>query len=343
MHPRPRPIFVLALVLTLTSAASAEEDPLPQLRVGVIGLDTSHAIAFTQLLNNPDAPAELANCRVVIAYPPGSPDIVSSTRRVPQYTQQIKEMGVTIADSIEHLVQQVDVVLLESNDGRPHLQQAMPVLAARKPMFVDKPVAGSLSDAIALYEAARHYECPLFTSSSLRFIGGAQEVRQGAIGDVVGCDTYGPCSLEPTHPDLFWYGIHATEALFTVMGTGCQSVRRVNTPGTDLVVGIWDGQRIGTFRGIRDGKGGFGGIAFGSSGHRSLGPFAGYQPLVVQIVQFFRTRKPPVDERETLEIYAFMEGADKSKLQDGARVDLEELFQEARKKAIARLAEWKLP
>jgi len=233
-------------------AATATAKPL---RVGIIGLDTSHAVAFTQILNDPKATEDVADCRVVAAYPKGSPDILSSTERVPDYTVKVRDLGVEIVDSIEALVEKVDVVLLETNDGRPHLEQVLPVFKAGKAVFIDKPIAGSLTDAVAIFEAARIYKAPVFSSSSLRYTTTAQAIRGGKIGEVKGCDAYSPCSLEATHPDLYWYGIHGVETLFTIMGSGCESVSRLSTPGIDLAAGVWKGGRVGTFRGIRTPEG----------------------------------------------------------------------------------------
>jgi len=315
----------------------AQAEP-KQLRAGIIGLDTSHAIAFTKALNDPEAAADIANCRVVAAYPKGSPDIESSVVRVPKYTKEMRNLGVEIVDSIEELLEKVDVVMLETNDGRPHLEQALPVLRAGKPMFVDKPIAGSLADAVAIFEAATRYRVPVFSSSSLRYSEGAQALRAGTIGDIAGCDAYSPCSLEKTHPDLFWYGIHGVETLFTVMGAGCQSVSRTSSDDADVAVGLWDGGRIGTFRGIRGSKSGYGGTAFGTKGIQPIGPYGGYRPLVVEIVNFFRTGIEPISRQETLEIYAFMEAADESKRQGGGPITLQSVLSKARHEAAERLA-----
>jgi len=321
------------LLLTVT-AHSAD---VPKLRAGIIGLDTSHVIAFTKMLNAADVASELANCRVVAAYPKGSPDIESSVTRVPKYTAQVKEMGVEIVDSIETLIDKVDVVLLETNDGRPHLKQIIPAIKAGKPVFIDKPIAGSLVDAIAIFEFAKKHNVPVFSSSSLRYGKNSQAVRHGSIGKVTDCVTQSPASLEKTHPDLFWYGIHGVESLFTVMGTGCQAVKRGKTAdGKIEVVGSWPGNRSGTFR---EGKG-YSGTAQGSKGETAVGSYDGYRPLLVEIVRFFRTGKPPVTASETIEIYAFMEAADESKRNKGASVPLKPLIQKARQQAIKKIAEF---
>ena len=318
------------LSITSPNLSPAHQTSAP-IRIGVIGLDTEHSVAFTKTFNDPNASADVAGFRVVAAYPHGSRDIPSSLKMIPGFTDEIKALGVEIVDSIEDLLTKTDAILLETNDGRLHWQQALPVLKARKPVFIDKPIAASLADAIALFDTARQYDTPLFSASSLRYMTSAQQIAAGRIGKVLGADAYGPATIEKTHPDLFWYGIHAIEALFTVMGTGCQSVTRQYTEATDLVVGHWEDNRIGTFRGLRTGAEDFGGTAFGEKAIAPIGPWEGYRPLVVQIAEFFRTGKAPVSPEETLQIFAFMEAADISRQRGGAPITLASVMQTARK------------
>lgn len=295
-------------------------------KVGIIGLDTSHSVAFTKALNSPDAGPEYGGYKVVAAYPKGSDDIKSSVDRIPGYTEDVRKIGVEIVNSVEELINRVDVVLLETNDGRLHLEQALQVMKAGKRMFIDKPIAASLHDTIAIFEAAKHYKVPVFSSSSLRYIPGAKEIAEGSVGKVLGADTYSPATIEKTHPDLFWYGVHGVETLFTVMGTGCKNVVRTYTDNTDLVAGTWQDNRIGTFRGIRYGKADYGGTVFGEKGIAVLGKYSGYNPLLVEIIRFFQTGVVPVNPEETTEIFAFMAAAEESKQRGGTAVDIEEVI-----------------
>jgi hypothetical protein len=296
----------------------------PPVRIGIIGLDTSHSPAFAKYFNVTDTTGK---SRVVAAYPHGSADIESSVSRIPKYTEEVKGYGLEIVDSIKKLLQMVDVVLLETNDGRLHKEQAFEVINAKKPFFIDKPVAASFADVVAIYAKARQMNVPVFSASSLRYMKTCQQIRhENAIGKVLGADAFSPATTEPHHPDLFWYGIHGVEILFTVMGPGCESVTRFNKDNTDVVVGLWSDGRIGTFRGTREGKHDYGGTAFGAEGNRVLGPFDNYDALTVKIGEFFTSGKSPVDENETLEIYAFMEAADESKRRGGASVKLEEVM-----------------
>ncbi|HEX6224246.1 MAG TPA: Gfo/Idh/MocA family oxidoreductase [Chryseolinea sp.] len=294
------------------------------IKIGIIGLDTSHSPAFAKYFNLTDSTGRF---RVVAAYPHGSKDIQSSVSRIPKYTEEVITYGVTVVESITKLLEMADVVLLETNDGRLHKEQAFQVLDANKPLFIDKPIAASLEDVLAIYKRAGERGVPLFSASSLRYMKTAQAARyNNAIGKVLGADTFSPATLEPHHPDLFWYGIHGVEILFTVMGPGCESVSRFNRENMDVVVGMWADGRIGTFRGTREGKHDYGGTAFGSTGNMVLGPFDGYDGLAVKIAEFFATRKSPIDDIETLEIYAFMEAADVSKKKGGTSVKLSDVM-----------------
>jgi predicted dehydrogenase len=239
-------------------------------------------------------------------------------------------MGIAVVDSIAELLKMVDVVLLETNDGNLHLQQALEVFKAGKTVFIDKPVAGSLKDTLAIYKAANEYKVPVFSASSLRWTKNSQKLREGVlVGKVLGADTYSPGTIEPSHPDLFWYGIHGVEMLFTVMGTGCKEVVRIHKPDTDIVVGTWSDGRLGTFRGERAGRIGYGGTAFGEKGVHDIGPYEGYRTLVIEILKFFKTGKTPINSEETIEIFTFMEAADESKRRGGQPVQLQEVLKKS--------------
>ncbi|MRI00209.1 gfo/Idh/MocA family oxidoreductase [Kriegella sp. EG-1] len=293
-------------------------------KVGMIGLDTSHCIEYTKLLNDPNAPEEIAGFPVVAAFPLGSSTIESSYSRIPKYTKEMEEMGVKIVDSIQELLDQVDVILLESNDGGVRLKQTIEVLKKGKPMFIDKPVAASFVDVKKIYKAANELKVPIFSSSSLRFLKNADAIRnKNEIGKVMGATTYSPCYIEPSHTDLFWYGVHGVELLFTVMGTGIKSIRRDFTEQNDVVYGTWHDGRVGVYRGRPHWEIGFGGIAFGEKGNLTMGPHDGYSSIVSEIVKFFKSHDAPVLPNETLEIYAFMEAADESKRNKGETVLLE--------------------
>jgi hypothetical protein len=311
--------FWLGAILALPSGT-----PAADLRIGLIGCDTSHVTAFTETLNNPLAAGHIPGGKVVAAFKGGSKDIQASWSRVDQFAKTLQEKyQVTFYDTVAELCQNVDAVLLESVDGRPHLEQARPVLLSHRRLFIDKPMAGSLRDAVEIFRVAAEQGTPVFSSSALRFAAGTQSIHNGSLGRVVYAETYGPCELEPHHPDLFWYGVHCVEALYTVMGVGCQTVQRGSTStGQIEVIGLWSGGRKGVLREDKD----FHGLAKGEKGEAPAGSFDGYLPLVAEIMKFFQTGVAPVKPEETLEILAFMEAADESKREGGAPVKVSEVL-----------------
>ncbi len=320
--------ILITCLAALMNTASAED-----LKLGIIGLDTSHCTAFTKCLNDATAANHVAGAKVVAAVKTFSPDIESSASRVEQYTTELREKwGVEIVPTIADLLTKVDAVLIESVDGRPHLEQARPVIAAKKPLFIDKPVGGTLRDALEIFRLAKEAGTPVFSSSVYRFYPSMVELKKAPIGELRSAISYGPSPLEAHHPDFFWYGIHPTEALFTVMGQGCESVVRVTSPDTDTVVGTWSGGRTGILHGLRTRALPHKVTVFGSEkfAEQKDGPHD-YAPLVAEIVKFFQTKQAPVAAEETIEMFAFMEAADESKRRGGLPVKLSEVLATARK------------
>jgi predicted dehydrogenase len=314
--------FPMALCGAMCVAAAAAD-----LKVGMIGLDTSHAVEFTRRLNDASDKDFIPGAHVVVAFKGGSKDIPESWNRVEGYTKTLQEKyGVKIVGSIDELLAEADVVMIESLDGRPHLEESLPVIKAHKPLFVDKPLAGSLRDALTLYRQARENGVPIYSGSSLRFYPNLQAMKTNDIGRLEGVFSCGPCELEPHHPDLFWYGIHPTEALYTIMGPGCETVACTVTADEHVVTGVWKDGKVGTLYGLHKGAAPYRVTVFGSK--KTLDePLAGnYTPFLREVVKFFQTGVAPVPPEETLEIYAFMEAADESKRQGGCPVKISEVI-----------------
>lgn len=321
--------FIL-FYLILSGYLGAEKNQQETLRLGLIGLDTSHVIAFTSRFNEPDNPNHVPGGRVIAAFKGGSEDIKSSHTRVEGYTKTLVEKyGVKIYDDIKQLCENVDAILLTSLDGRPHLSQIRPVIEAKIPVFVDKPVAGTLKDAVEIYRLAQEAKVPCFSSSSLRWYPGVVDVAKANVGQLISALSYGPAPSEPHHPDLFWYGIHPTEALFTVMGSGCQTVTRTSTDDTVVVTGVWKDGKVGTLHGLAKGRFGYKVTAFGTEAIAEQNRGGDYTPMLREIIKFFKTGKPPVSSETTLEIYAFMEAADESKRRGGVPVKISEVLKRA--------------
>lgn len=324
-------MLITAAAVWLAAPAAPASAQAPPIRVGIIGTDTSHVTAFTKLLNDTNDPNHVPGARVVAAFKGGSPDVDASRTRIDRFAAELKDTwGVEFVDSIEELCEKVDAVLLASVDGRPHLAQVRPVFRAKKRVFIDKPLTASYADAREVVRLSRETGVPFFSSSSLRFVADVQAIRHSdRHGGIQSAFTFGPENLEPHHPDLFWYGIHAVEMLYTLLGPGCDQVTRVKTDSGDAVVGRWKDGRIGTMRGLIQGRQEYGALAFGMKAVLAtpLPMKTDYRGLLVEIVKFFQTGVPPVPPEETLEIMAFMEAAELSKARGGAPVSLTDVTQ----------------
>ena len=313
----------LALGFSLTHAK--------ELRLGMIGMDTGHAINFTELLNDPKNKDHVPGARVVAAVEVSSPDIASSRERTPVHAEKLrKEWGVKFYPTIEEMLKHVDAVLMEDNDARRHVAQARKVLATGKPLYIEKPMTLSTKDAIELFAFAKKHGAALYSGSGARFGAEMQAVRNGKIGKVTHAEMHGAATLEPTNPELFWYGVHGVESLFTVFGPGIESVTRKSSAVKGIVSeGRWKDGRIGIFKeGSRGGS-----KAIGDKGESTtVGKWDGYRPLVQAIITFFQTRVSPAPEQETIEIMAFMEADMLSKARGGKTVMISEIMKKAQAK-----------
>lgn len=287
------------------------------LSVGMVGLDTSHVVQFTRLLNDASDPFHVPGARVTTAYLGGSPDFPLSHTRIPEFREAVEApYGVRIASSIEEMVDTVDAVLLESVDGRVHLEQFRRIAPAGKPVFIDKPLAVSTADADAIGEVAAQYQVPVLSTSALRYAEGLTRALDSLEEAVVGAEFYGPTPWQPPIPGWFWYGIHTVDMLYRTLGPGCRRVLATSTPSSDVLVGIWADGRMGTIRGNRVGNAAFGGTVSGTrqvavvDTRNDVRPY--YAMLLTEIVAMFQTGVSPLAGSETREVIRFIEAANES-------------------------------
>ncbi len=295
-------------IFSLCAALSYSAD----LRIGIIGTDTSHVIAFAKVLNDPTNKSHIPGAKIVAAYKGGSKDVESSYTRVDKYAEELnKTLQVEIVSDIPTLCSKVDAILLESVDGRTHLAQARQVIAAGKPLFIDKPLASTLEDAREIAKLAKAANVKWFSTSSLRYSNAVTDVKKEGIKAVI---TWGPGPHEEHHYlDLSWYGIHPVEMLFAIMGRGCEEVTRTSGKDSDSTTCRWSDGRVGTVNTLRP-YGDYGAIAMKEkNSQQSSKVTTDYVPMLREIIKFFQTGVVPVPNEDTLEIFAFMDAAQRSK------------------------------
>lgn len=293
---------------------------MKQRNIGLIGLDTSHVIVFTQMLNDPANEHYIhAPVKVMAGYPGGSPDFPLSIDRVDGYTKRLEEtFGVRMLTTPEEVAERSDALFLTSVDGRVHLEQFRSIAAYGKPVFIDKPLAVSSEDAIEIFTLAEQYGIPCMSSSSRRYAGGLVETLEDPEkGPIVGAEVYGVVDFMPTQPGWYWYGIHIVEVLYTILGTGCVSVTAYAQGKHEVIVGVWADGRVGVARGNPHPNFGHGALIHREKGtvyvDTASGGMANYAELVRQALDMFETGYSPVPAQETIEIIRFIEAANESR------------------------------
>lgn len=340
---------VAALIAGLCQTQAAWGQAAKPVRVGVLGLDNYQAVAFAQLFNDPKATGDLAGVKVVAAFAaPASTDIPESVDNLPKWKVEIGKFEVKLVSSIDELLKSCDAVMIMSVDGRKHLDQATPVLKAGKRLFIGRPLAASLTDAVAIFRLAEETKTPCWSSSQHRYSPGFIGMRNHPeVGKVLGCDVYGGCPTEPHHGEFFWHAVHGIDTLSAIMGPGCESVRCTSTPLAEVITGTWTDGRVGTFRGIKKGALKYSATVFGDKGVSVAGiyghgvpvkgvvptndKYMGYEGIAIEMAKFFKGGPAPVTAAETLEVFAFMEAAHESKRGQGASVKLADTLAKARK------------
>src|ERR1700683_793367 len=123
------PVTKIVALLTWSALAATAAD----LRLGIVGTDTSHVGEFTKLLNDVSSPQHVPGARVVAAFKGGSKDLPESYKRVDKFAEDLRaKWNVEFVPDIPSLCGKVDGVMIESVDGRQHLEQVKQALACGK-------------------------------------------------------------------------------------------------------------------------------------------------------------------------------------------------------------------
>ncbi len=352
-----RPLLLVALLATLALPPLAyAAEPAKPVRVGILGLDNYQGLAYAELFNNPKAEGDLAGVKVVAALPVGSDDYPESAALMARWKDTFARFGaatekgalkdfhpVAMVDSIPALLASCDAVMIASLDGRLHLKQAEPVLKAGKRLYIARPLAASLADAAAILKLAETTKTPFFSSSQHRFSPGFSGMRNHPeLGKVLGCDVYGGYELKGAKADEFIRPLHSLETLYAIMGPGVDTVRCISTPQAESFTLVWKDGRVGTYRGIKEGKVKYSATVFGELGVSTAGiyghgvpvqgvvptkdKYMGYEGIALEMGKFFKGGPPPVSSSETLEIFAVLAAAEQSKARAGAAVPVAEML-----------------
>jgi predicted dehydrogenase len=341
----------ISLVVTLVMNSARAEGPV---RVGILGIDNYQCVEYTKHFNDPKAEGDFTGLRVTAAFPVTSDTYPDSAKLTAQWKEQLLALyakptnpaeavpPVEFVTSLDELLKRCDAVMIMSLDGRQHLSQATAVLRAGKRLFIGRPLASSVEDAVAIMKVAAETKTPCWSSSQHRYNPGFIGMRNHPeVGKVLGCDVYGGWDTKAAEADRFIRPLHSIETLYTVMGPGVVSVSCTSTPSAELMTATWGDGRVGTYRGIKEGAVKYSATVFGDKGVSTAGiyghgvpvqgvvptndKYMGYEGIAHEMAKFFKGSPPPVSAAETLEIYALLEAAEASHAKGGAAVELRKL------------------
>lgn len=295
------------------------------LHIGLIGLDTSHVIAFAKILHDTATPNHVAGAKITVAFPGGSKDFPLSINRVEGFAKDLRDQhGVKIVDSPEAVAESADLVFIESVDGRAHLDLFKRIVRHKKPVFIDKPLTVDITHALEILQLAEQSCIPVMSCSSLRYAESLIKALATGRQNVTGFDVFGPMNEEATQPGLFWYGVHSVEMMVTAMGPGCAEVRAFRNNDCDLITAVWSDGRVASLRGLRNAHSNFGGTVHRKDGCQFVDCTVGrpyYCGMLEAILRSLPQGRSDVPAEEMLEVVRIIEAANKSR-QNGATVRL---------------------
>ncbi len=287
------------------------------LKIGLIGLDTSHVEIFAKILSK-NHKEHLAGVRVVIGYPSPSLDIELSKNRVGNYTERLKEdYDVKIAKSILEVVEASDALFITALDGRKHLDLFKEIVSYGKPVFIDKPFTVTSEEAEEIFALSTEYQTPVMSSSALRFADSLVTHLANEQSKVMGVYLNGPMPFIEKIPYYSWYGIHMIETLFTILGSDFQDINIHSNKDYDVITVEFKDGRFGVIRGSRVWHSKFEVMIHYTNKTIHLPLYKDeksyYVSLLEEIITFCKTGKSPISNKETVAIMKFIDVANKLK------------------------------
>jgi len=286
---------------------------LPEkIRVAIIGLDTSHSVAFGKSMNDPECPddCKITGMQAISCMRFSTP--FQSEEGLDNRQKQLEEWGVPVTLDFDKAVANCDAIMLEINDPELHLEYFKKCAELGKPIFLDKPLADNIENGKAIYDLAKAKNIKVFSSSSLRFVPELDKAL-GEVPEPIMVWTYGPLGKAAAGSSIIWYGVHAFEMLQRAIGLGATSVQSVKTNnGVVCVVDYADGKR-GVVE-LTEGSWIYGGCLRSKDKAFSYTVDTSrlYLPELRKIEAFFKGEEQPSTMDDALEIMAMLDAAEKS-------------------------------
>ncbi len=283
-----------------------------EIKVGLIGLDTSHTVEFAKRMQAPDCPPDQKVCGMRATACLRFPTPFQSEEGLNARQKMLEGWGIKVTMDFDEAVADCDAVMLEINDPSLHLEYFTRCAKLGRRMFLDKPLADTVENGKKICELAREKGLAVFSASSLRFVPQLRKACEEMASPLF-TSVYGPLGKAPAGSSVVWYGVHAFEMLQRAMGRGAQSVFVKKDGGGVTAVVRYAGNRRGLVE-LSDDAWIYGGCL---RDKQKAVPFVVetgriYSDLLIRIGEFFRGAQTPVSMEDTLEVTAMLDAARRS-------------------------------
>lgn len=203
-------------------------------RIGIIGTENSHALAFAKYYNLPNPETGKMNhedIRVVAIFGPDE----EANRKI------VEQTGVEfVAEKVEDLIDRVDGVMITCRRGSEHMQYALPFIERKIPVFIDKPFTSDPKEAEALMAKLEEHDCPVQGGSVCKYLPVVQEIKKLVAelrekGEFVSAAMSYQIMLNSIYDGIYFYSPHLVEMCLEAFGTDIKCVQAMRT-GDSLLV-----------------------------------------------------------------------------------------------------------
>lgn len=284
--------------------------------IGLVGVNTSHADAFTRIFNGSaeEAP-RIDSARITHVWAGGHPErLAELEEKFGPYDNRVEDL--------DDLVGAIDGVLVvdDTDGGAMHAELARPFIEAGMPVFIDKPMTTVYADAVQLFDLAEEHNAPLMSSSALRFPAELDRDAIAALGKLSTITSVGP-------EEWFYYGVHAVEVTGAVTDDQPVSVHRFALPDKDVAVVEYETGLVAVIMTLRDAGYLFHVNVYGEKGHLdfSVDDFMGfYTNEMKAFAEMVETREMPLRREQTLAVMAILHAGNLS-AEEGRKVMISEI------------------
>ncbi|WP_339173838.1 Gfo/Idh/MocA family oxidoreductase [Solibacillus sp. FSL R5-0691] len=269
------------------------------MKIGIIGTDSTHAIAFSERLQKKG--------HKLFAYRGGSA-IDLSRNRIERISAELNDSGIPFMTTLQELSDICDAFIITSADASQHFGQFADLAALEKPIFIDKPLALNYEQASSIVELANEKGTPLMSCSALRFADEIQLVKSKKSIEAV--DIIAPLPMLQ-ELDYFYYGIHAVEMISALKGTSVKDIAVTFNERQHFITFTFQDGTVSSIRGYLQHRQGFQFVTHTQQQSEwfeiAEGDLRFYDRLIDAIEQFFIEKKSPIDQTDMLQTIKLLE------------------------------------